>query len=81
MDGPIPTITFSQRVHHAMAECMKLAVVVKMLGRFIRQDVLHRKITALWNPQGTFKLTELEGGCYMIRFGCEADYTKAVLSG
>lgn len=81
MEGHIPTISFSARVQHLLNEHMRFAVVVKILGRFIRQETLHNKITTLWNPRGGFKLTELEGGCFMVKLSNEADYANALLGG
>ena len=60
MEGHVPTINFSPRIQRLMSDCMKFAVVVKILGHYIRQDTLHNKIISLWNPKGKFKLTELE---------------------
>lgn len=79
--GSIPSITFSQRLKNLMANCMKYAVFVKLLGRFIRQDVLYTKICSLWKPSGGIKLTELEGGCYMVKLDNEGDYQNAMLGG
>ena len=81
MEGLIPSIRFSQRVKNLMAEGMRYAVVVKLLGRFMRQDTLHARIEHLWKPSLGFKLTELEGGCYLVRLHCDADYQKALLGG
>ncbi|XP_028808403.1 uncharacterized protein LOC114762972 [Neltuma alba] len=81
MDGLIPSITFSQRIKDLLIQCMKLAVVIKVLGRSVHQDILQSKIITLWNPQGDFKLTELEGNCYMVNFENEADYQVTLLGG
>lgn len=40
LEGLVPAITFSQRIQDFMAQCMKHAGVVKLLGRYIRQDKL-----------------------------------------
>ncbi|XP_028807320.1 uncharacterized protein LOC114762037 [Neltuma alba] len=79
--GLIPSITFSQRVKDIMAGCMRLAVVVKLLGHFVRQDVLYGKLIKLWRPAGGLKLTELDGGCYMVKFENDFDYHNAMLGG
>lgn len=81
MEGLIPTINFSDRVKNILVEDMRYAVVVKLLGRFTRQETLRVKIESLWKPTLGFKLTELEGGCYLVRLNGEADYQKALLGG
>lgn len=81
MEGLVPSITFSRRIQELMSQCMKYALVVKLLGRFIRQDVLHSKIRALWKPTGNFKITELEGGCFMVKLENAEDYQTAMLGG
>lgn len=81
MDGLIPTLDFSERVKRLMAANMKYTVVVKLLGRFMRQATLQARIESLWKPTQGFKLTELEGGCYLVRLYCNEDYQKALLGG
>lgn len=54
--------------------------MVKLLGRSIGYRVLHGRILTLWQPRGTFVLTDLENGYYMVRFDSSDDYLK-VLSG
>lgn len=81
LEGIIPSITFSGRVKALMSECMRYAVIVKLLGRYIRQDTLQAKIATMWKPAGGFKLTELDGGCYMVKLENEADYQKVMLGG
>lgn len=81
LEGDIPSITFSQRIHDFMADCMEYAVVVKLLGRFIRQDILYSRLMSLWKPSGGLKLTELDSGCFMVKFFVEADYQHAMLGG
>ncbi|XP_028752881.1 uncharacterized protein LOC114712468 [Neltuma alba] len=60
---------------------MRLTVVVKVLGRYVRQDILHSKICTFWQPTGNYKLTKLEGGCYIVKFEKEWDYQHAILGG
>lgn len=81
LEGLIPSITFSRRIKEIMSQCMKFAVIVKLLRRFIRQETLHSKISTLWKPTGGFKLTELEGGCYMVKLENAEDYQNAMLGG
>lgn len=79
LDGPIPAINFSPRVKALMVADMRYSVVVKLLGRFVRQATLYTKIESLWKPKGGFKLCELEGGCYLVHLNKEEDYQKALL--
>lgn len=80
-DGPIPSITFSRRVLSFLEECMEYAVVVKLLDRFVRQDILYVRLNTLWEPAGGLKLTELDSGCYMVKLFNAADYQHALLGG
>ncbi|XP_028785472.1 uncharacterized protein LOC114741381 [Neltuma alba] len=81
MDGLIPTINFSERVKSYMLQSMRLAIVVKLLECYIRQDILYSKIASLWRPTRNFKLTGLDDGCYMVKFDNEWDYQNAMLGG
>ncbi|XP_028791303.1 uncharacterized protein LOC114747179 [Neltuma alba] len=81
MDGLIPVINFSNRVREVMEGCMEHAVVVKILRPYLRPDILFSKITSLWRPTGDFKLTELEGGCFMVMLENKFYYQNALLGG
>ncbi|XP_028762820.1 uncharacterized protein LOC114721167 [Neltuma alba] len=81
LEGLIPNISFSQRIKDLLTQNMKYAVVVKLLGRYIRQETLFGKIVSLWRPVGHFKLTELDGGCFMVKFSNQQDYLSAMLGG
>ncbi|XP_028777691.1 uncharacterized protein LOC114734269 [Neltuma alba] len=47
MEGLIPSITLSQQVKDIMTHSMQYAVIVKLLGQYVRQDVLCGKIGAV----------------------------------
>lgn len=81
LEGLVPSVTFSARIRSLLEQEMELAVIIKILGRFIRQETLYGKIMNMWKPSGRLKLTELEGGCYMAKFDNSDDYHRAVLGG
>lgn len=44
--GQVPFVNFSPRVHKIIAGHTQYAVVVKLLRRFVRRDIVHKKITS-----------------------------------
>ncbi|KAJ4838894.1 hypothetical protein Tsubulata_051271, partial [Turnera subulata] len=57
------------------------AVVVKLLGREIGYRALQSKIQTLWKPAGPFRIIDLEGNFYIIRFLDSRDYIHALTGG
>lgn len=74
-------ITFSSRIRELMNKRMRLAVVVKLLGCSIGYRTLYDKLVNLWKPQESFKLIDLVGDCYIVKFKSEYDYLAAQLDG
>ncbi|KAJ4823503.1 hypothetical protein Tsubulata_050317 [Turnera subulata] len=56
-------------------------VVVKLLGREIGYRALQSKIQTLWKPAGPFRIIDLEGNFYIIRFLDSRDYIHALTGG
>ncbi|XP_028803235.1 uncharacterized protein LOC114758351 [Neltuma alba] len=79
--GPIPSISFSERVHRLLNDSMKYSVVIKMLGRNIRYVDLRDKVVSLWRLTGPVQLTDLENNCFIAKLSNERDYTEVLLGG
>lgn len=78
-DAAIPSIEFSSRIKDLIIQDMKLAVVVKLLGRTIGYKTFYDKILNLWKPTGPFQLVDLEGDCFIVKFQNDMDFHTALL--
>ncbi|KAL4363874.1 hypothetical protein GQ457_04G021430 [Hibiscus cannabinus] len=48
--GPFPTVNFLNRVHEQIEACLKIVIIVRLLGRTIGYGTLRTRVLALWKP-------------------------------
>lgn len=60
---------------------MGFSVVIKLLGKSIGYQQLRPEIQKIWKLTGTFRLTDLEDGCFLVRFKVESDFHHILLGG
>jgi len=80
-DEAIPSISFSERVIDLLFQSMKLAVVVKLLGRSIGYKRLKDKLINMWKPIGPIQLIDLEENCFIVKLQDDHDYQSALIDG
>lgn len=80
-EGPFPAINFSRRVHALLEASMKYAVVLKLLGRPIGYGRLRDQLAKIWKFAGAFRLTDLEGGCFIANFTNAQDFSTVLTEG
>ena len=80
-DGGVPAIVFSDRAQKLMADLMKNAVVVKLLGKSIGYRTLWTRIHALWNPLGEIKIVNLDNNYFIVKLNSYKDYLNALMGG
>ncbi|KAL4348041.1 hypothetical protein GQ457_17G013490 [Hibiscus cannabinus] len=79
--GSIPSIRFSDQVHDQVDNCMRNALIVRLLGKLIGFKALHSRIHALWKPVGTLQLIDIDKNYYVVRFSDVNDYTRVLTEG
>lgn len=80
-DEAIPSISLYERVIDLLNQSMKLAVVVKLLGRSIGYKRLFDKLINMWKPIGPIQLIDLEENCFIVKFQDDHDYQSALIDG
>lgn len=76
-----PVITIGSEVLEAMKGLWKQCMIVRVLGRNVPISVLSRKLREMWNPKGGMHVLDLPRQFFMVRFGEEEDYLKALTGG
>lgn len=76
-----PVITIGNDVLEAMNGLWRNCMIVKVLGRSVPIAVLNRKLREMWNPKGEMYVLDLPRRFFMVRFGEEKDYLKALTGG
>lgn len=77
----IPTINFSKKVLEVLNKKMGFAIVVKLLSRTVGYRALRTQLQNIWRPSGQFQVTDLNEGCFIVKFKEELDFQKVFLSG
>lgn len=80
-EGPIPSITFSARVHEKLSEPWKNSVVVKLLGQTIGYRTLCARLKIMWQTAMTYSVIDLENNYFLIRFRSAGDAVDALTKG
>lgn len=60
---------------------MEDALIVKLLGRNLRYDVLSEQIKFLWKPKGTLTFSNVGNHFYVLHTSNKADYETALFGG
>ncbi|KAL4319850.1 hypothetical protein GQ457_18G018210 [Hibiscus cannabinus] len=81
LDGAMPVINFSERVHSSIDKKLENSVIVRLLGKSIGYRALLNRIEALWKPKGEIKLIDLDNDYYLVRFALEEDCDKVLSEG
>ncbi|GMI74430.1 hypothetical protein HRI_001112300 [Hibiscus trionum] len=80
LEGVLPKINFSERVHESIDAKLSCSVIVRLLGKAIGYRALLNRVRALWVPVGKMELVDLDNEYFLARFELESDYAR-VLSG
>ncbi|KAI9114148.1 hypothetical protein K1719_014798 [Acacia pycnantha] len=80
-EGMFPSINFSPRILKILDESLKNTVVVKLLGGPTSCHRLRDSLLRLWKFAPSFKLSDLEGGCFTTTFPNEEDYHRVLTEG
>ncbi|KAH9743054.1 DUF4283 domain-containing protein [Citrus sinensis] len=80
-DGPMPSITFSDRVHEKLCEPWQNSVIVKLLGRTIGYRTLCTRLNAMWKTTMTYSVIDLENNYFLVRFRSATDAVDALTKG
>ncbi|KAE8660566.1 hypothetical protein F3Y22_tig00116951pilonHSYRG00405 [Hibiscus syriacus] len=81
VDGPLPAISFLDRVHDAIDAKLANSVVIRLLGETIGYKALLSMIKSLWNLLGEISLFDLDNDYYLVRFACEEDFSHVLTGG
>ncbi|XP_017644360.1 uncharacterized protein LOC108485001 [Gossypium arboreum] len=73
----VPSITFSDRIHHILFQGMENIVVLKLLGRNIGFSVLQNKIYSMWKPSAPIHMMDIENDYFLVKFQNKQDCQKA----
>ncbi|XP_039002411.1 uncharacterized protein LOC120128862 [Hibiscus syriacus] len=76
--GPITKISFSERVHDQINQCMKQVLIIRLLDRSMGCKTLLTRVLTLWKLKGELQLVDMENNYYLAIFTVEENYVKAL---
>ncbi|CAN1801861.1 Putative ribonuclease H protein At1g65750 [Linum perenne] len=56
-------------------------VVIRLLGKSVGYSYLCNRLRAMWKPLGHMHIIDVDLDCFLVRFGNERDYFKALTGG
>ncbi|CAI0428682.1 unnamed protein product [Linum tenue] len=80
-DPKCPTICFTATEKAKWRREWRSALVVKGLGRRVAYVPLAKRLNYLWGRHGELQISDMENGCYLVRFRNQKDYDIATMGG
>ncbi|CAN0826630.1 hypothetical protein LINGRAHAP2_LOCUS743 [Linum grandiflorum] len=74
-------VLFSAAEKASFRRVWRSALVVRGLGRRIPYSVLAPILNFLWARDGPLKISDLQNGCFLVRFKSKQDYEWAIAGG
>ncbi|CAL1383061.1 unnamed protein product [Linum trigynum] len=80
-DPTCPTVLFSAAEKRSFRRDWRSALVVRGLGRNVPFNLLSPRLHQLWAKHGGLQISDMQNGCYLIRFRKKEDYEAAISGG
>ncbi|CAN1732122.1 hypothetical protein LINPERHAP1_LOCUS1478 [Linum perenne] len=79
-DG-VQAIQLSPEFKKKLCHPWSKSVVVRLVGKSIGYSFMCNRLRSMWKPQGNMQVIDVDMDCYLVRFGEEKDYFKALTGG
>ncbi|CAN0917281.1 hypothetical protein LINGRAHAP2_LOCUS30196 [Linum grandiflorum] len=76
-----PSVLFSAAEKASFRREWRSALIVKGLGRRVSYLPLARRLNFLWARNGELQITDMQNGCYLVRFREKEDYEMVMNGG
>ncbi|CAN0918489.1 hypothetical protein LINGRAHAP2_LOCUS30895 [Linum grandiflorum] len=80
-DTLCPSIQFTAAEKSSFRREWRSALVVKGFGRKVWYLPLARRLNQLWGHEGALQISDLNNGCYLVRFRERVDYEREISGG
>ncbi|CAN1851754.1 hypothetical protein LINPERHAP1_LOCUS40329 [Linum perenne] len=81
LSNGIRSLQISQSFKEKLAKPWTNTAVIRLLGKSIGYAYLCHRLKSLWKPSGAMQVIDLDKDCYLVKFGNEQDYFKALTGG
>ncbi|CAI0446262.1 unnamed protein product [Linum tenue] len=80
-DPRCPSVLFTAAQKNKWRREWRSALVVQGLGRKVPYIPLARRLNFLWARDGEIQISDMDNGCYLVRFRSQRDYEQALTGG
>ncbi|CAN0826590.1 hypothetical protein LINGRAPRIM_LOCUS2308 [Linum grandiflorum] len=80
-DPLCPPVLFSAAEKASFRRVWRSALVVRGLGKRFPYSILAQRLNYLWARNGPLKISDLQNGCFLVRFKSKHDYEWAIEGG
>ncbi|CAN1259077.1 hypothetical protein LINPERPRIM_LOCUS10068 [Linum perenne] len=77
----IHSLSLSKEFKDKLCQPWTNTLVVRLLGKRIGYSYLCHRLRSMWRPNNPIHIIDLDKGCFMVKFGAEQDYFKALTGG
>ncbi|CAN1184857.1 hypothetical protein LINPERHAP2_LOCUS37206 [Linum perenne] len=79
-DG-IRSLQISKSLKDKLCKPWTNTAIIRLLGKSIGYNYLCHRLNSMWKPVGSLQIIDLDKDCYLVKFGNEQDYFKALTGG
>ncbi|XP_019168342.1 PREDICTED: uncharacterized protein LOC109164046 [Ipomoea nil] len=80
-DPYCPTIKVTEEEKIRLRKPWQRTLIIRVLGRTVGFMYLHKRLHAMWRPEGQMELIPLDQDYYLVRFEVQRDYDYAKFEG
>ncbi|CAN1126591.1 hypothetical protein LINPERHAP2_LOCUS3510 [Linum perenne] len=77
----VKSLTLSKEFKDKLCKPWSRSFVIRLLGKSIGYSFLCQRLHAMWKPVGHLHIVDLDRSCFLVKFGNDQDYFKALTGG
>ncbi|CAN1787163.1 hypothetical protein LINPERHAP1_LOCUS17527 [Linum perenne] len=77
----VKSLTLSEGFKDKLCKPWSRSVVIRLLSKSFGYSFLCQRLHAIWKPMGHLHIVDLDRTCFLVKFGNDQDYFKALTGG
>ncbi|CAN1243931.1 hypothetical protein LINPERPRIM_LOCUS5876, partial [Linum perenne] len=77
----VKSLTLSKEFKDKLCKPWSRSFIIRLLGKSIGYSFLCQRLHAMWKPVGHLHIVDLDRSCFLVKFGNDQDYFKALTGG
>ncbi|CAN1149279.1 hypothetical protein LINPERHAP2_LOCUS16931, partial [Linum perenne] len=81
ISNDVRSLKLSKEFKEKLCQPWSNTVVIRLLGKSIGYSYLCNCLRSMWKPLGNMHMIDVDMDCFLVRFGADKDYLKALTGG